>query len=228
VARVGSSDIAAQRQALADLLTRYAPAIRSYLRFARGMGPHDADDLLQGFLVGKVLEDRIILRAQNEKGRFRSFLLMALDHYIISEWRADHRRKKGGDCWRQSLDDAQDLTEPRADPAGMFDIAWARELLSQAVRNMREECRRKKRPDLWGLFFHRVLAEVRGDPRRLSYQTLITRYKIQSPAQANNLLATAKRMFARTLTTTIAEYESEQDITDEIRELTRILAEASR
>lgn len=224
VARAGSADMATKRRALADLLGRYAPAIRSYLRFAKGIQPHDADDLLQGFLASKVLEEGIIARAEQSRGRFRSFLLQSLNNYIISEWRQTHAQIRGGKNRSASLDLESGLRAKSPDPAEIFDIAWARELLAESVRRMREECRQKKRPELWGLFQHRVLAEIRDEPDRLSYDALVSRYNLQSPAQATNLLMTAKRMFARTLTVVIAEYESEDAVQDEIRELTAILS----
>lgn len=224
VARAGSADLATKRRALSDLLVRYAPAIRSYLRFVKGVKPDDADDLVQDFLASKILEEDIISRAEESRGRFRNFLLQSLNRYIISDFRMKNAQIRGGHHKPASMKEAHHLPHSASDPSEFFDVAWARALLSEAIRRMREECRQKKRPELWGLFLHRVLAEVRENPRRLSYDDLIRRYKLESPAQATNLLVTAKRMYARTLITVIAEYESEDAIEDEIHSLSSILA----
>ena len=55
--------------------------------------PEDADDMLQNFLSGPVLERDLISRAEKEKGRFRNFLLVALNRHVLNELRAADRKK---------------------------------------------------------------------------------------------------------------------------------------
>ncbi len=224
VARAGSADMQIRRAALADLLNRYAPAIRSYLRFVRKISPHDADDLVQEFLTSKILEQGIIAHASENQGKFRAFLLASLNNFIVSEWRENQSHKRGGNHRHESEEVTENMADPRQYASDYFDIAWARELLAETTRRMKNECRQKKRPELWGLFQHRILAQVHDDPHCLSYDALVSRYKLTSPAQFNNLLVTARRMFARTLTVVISEYESEDAVPGEIRDLTAILA----
>src|SRR3954452_18501690 len=90
VGRAGSgANDDARRRALATLLARYLPALRSYLRAKHRVDPDRADDLVQGFLTDKVLEQDLIRQADRGRGRFRTFLLTALDNYVTSHVRRE-------------------------------------------------------------------------------------------------------------------------------------------
>jgi transcriptional regulator with XRE-family HTH domain len=74
------------------------------------------------------------------------------------------------------------------------------------------------------VFEGRVLAEALQE-RPLAYEALAERYGLRSPAQAANLLVTAKRMYARLMRSAVGEYErDEAEVDEEIRDLRRILA----
>src|SRR4051794_40728709 len=81
VGHAGKSSGELKRQALGTLLTRYMGPLRSHLVQRQRLARDRADDYLQGFLVSQVMERDLIARAEQEKGRFRSFLLIALDRY---------------------------------------------------------------------------------------------------------------------------------------------------
>src|SRR5690606_13017814 len=84
----GHGDVQARRAALEALIPRYMPALRSHLLYARRLNPHEAEDVLQAFLADKVLEQNLIARAEPEKGRFRNFLLVTLDRFMLNRLRA--------------------------------------------------------------------------------------------------------------------------------------------
>src|SRR5687768_2580796 len=71
-----------RREALGTLLHRYMPALRAHLVLARRLPADYADDLLQGFVADKVIEQNLLGNADRTKGRFRSFLLAAVKHYV--------------------------------------------------------------------------------------------------------------------------------------------------
>src|SRR5262249_22513308 len=96
IGRAGTVDPAVKRQALAELLTRYMPAIKAYLTLKRHIAPDQVEDLFQGFVASKILEQDLIARANPHKGKFRTWLLTALDRYVISEWRHRSAAKRGG------------------------------------------------------------------------------------------------------------------------------------
>src|SRR5437763_498542 len=76
------------RHALGALLKRYMPALRARLVIEKGIAPDKAGDLLSGFTADKILERNLISRADRSRGRFRTFLLTALDRYVVDEHRA--------------------------------------------------------------------------------------------------------------------------------------------
>jgi len=216
------ADAAAQRDALAILLSRYQPALRSYLRVIRRLPADDADDLLQAFITDQLLAYHLLARADQSRGRFRTLLLTSLNNFAISRARAAGTRAV-------TPLDAQPRIDPRTpEPTHAVECAWARALIHQVIDAMRTECHRTHRPDIWAVFEGRILAEVFGNAADgstlTSYETLARTLKLDSPAQAANLLVTAKRMYARLLRAAVAQYERHpEDIDAEITDLRRLL-----
>ena len=134
------------REALAYLCQAYWPPLYSYLR-RRGHTPEDAQDLTQGFFV-RLLERRDTRAADQERGRFRSFLLTALKRYVINESERATTRKRGGGTLPMSLDfDAVERAHavvPNTDlgPDRLFDRQWATIGLERAMDRLRDDCRR--------------------------------------------------------------------------------------
>jgi len=228
VTRVGQPNGAGQQQALEQLLIRYLPALKAHLLHRRKIASDWAADLLQGFITDKILERGLIEQADREKGRFRTFLLKALDNYVVSELRRERAKKRSpGDAAFVTVDEARDhdgLSPPVSD---VFDLAWAREVLAEAVRWMQVECEKSRRTDIWGVFKCRVLDPTLGQTEPLPYEQLVERFGFQSPTQASNVLITAKRMFVRMLRSVVGEYaRDETDIDAELEDLKRILFEA--
>ena len=81
------------------------------------------------------------------------------------------------------------------------------------------------RADLWGVFQCRVMAPILEGAQPVDYGQLVERFGLKSPAHAWNVLITAKRIFARTLRSVVAEYcRDDDEIESEIAELRGILA----
>src|SRR5689334_5139553 len=72
-----------QPVAMDEIARLYSRALRAHLLQRTHGDVHRADDLLQGFLADKVLEQRLIDRADPNRGRFRTFLLGAMDKYLV-------------------------------------------------------------------------------------------------------------------------------------------------
>lgn len=214
-----------RRDAFAALLKQYMPAMLAHLVRRQGIQIHRAEDLLQGFIASKLIEDRIISRADQTRGRFRSFLLTALDRYVVDQARYDGAQKRqapGG----VSLDDAVAVGADKSKSAGdVFDLEWAREVLRQTLARMEERCIKSRKANLWRLFENRIIGAISGDAEPTPYEQLAVELGYETPAQAANALVTAKRMFAQSLRATVAEYAvTEDEIESEIQDLYRILA----
>src|SRR5687768_13319011 len=227
VGRAGGAagaDAGVAREALADLLRRYLPALKVYLARKRGMRSEGAEDLLQSFVGQKVLDGRFVAAADAGRGRFRSFLLTALDHFLIDQARREQARGRN-----VALDDAGPAGEgpAAAEAPDAFDVAWGRQVIDETLRRMREQCEAGGRADLWGLFDARVVGPtLRGEPAP-AYEQLVARFGFDSPTQASNALVTAKRMFERSLRAVVMEYAGcDASVEGELRDLREVLSRA--
>ena len=110
----------------------------------RGYGEHDAQDLTQEFFTRLLAKD--FLRAvDRSKGKFRSFLLAALEHFLAKEWRRTNAQKRGGKFTFVSInhDSAEQpyLQVPVSNlsPEQFYEQQWATTLLNQTLGRLRDE-----------------------------------------------------------------------------------------
>jgi DNA-directed RNA polymerase specialized sigma24 family protein len=131
--------------ALSELCRIYWRPIFLFLR-RQGSNPDDAQDLTQGFFA-HLIESRAYARADPEKGRFRSFLLGALKHFVAHARAHDGRQKRGGGMILGLLDTAA-IAEADARAVGsqawsaerVYEREWAETLLRTALDRLAEEC----------------------------------------------------------------------------------------
>lgn len=131
--------------ALAELCRDYWYPLYAYVR-RLGRSPEDAQDLTQEFFA-RLIEKRWLDRAEQSRGRFRSFLLAAFKHFLTSEWRREQAGKRGGGQAVLSLDAAEAEDRYRLEPADMatpeaiYDRRWALTVLDQALNRLEAEQR---------------------------------------------------------------------------------------
>ena len=195
VGRAVNATVESRRQSLGQLLYRYMPALRAHLILQKRFKPDRADDLLQGFIADKVVAQEVIAYADKERGKFRTFLCTALDHYAVSEIRRDRAKKRSPDDGLADIDATPDAAHPDSSPADSFDVEWARTVVTQTMDQMRTECEKSERADLWQIFDARVIGPTIRGEEPSDYETLVKRTGATSPLQLSNLLVTAKRMF---------------------------------
>ncbi len=230
VARAGDAASAAKREALGQLLARYLPALKAHLVRRKGIRPEAADDLVQEFAAGKIVEKDLIARADQKLGKFRTFLLTALDRFAANQLRDQRAKKRApGEGMLVSIGEHVEVVDGEEGPSEAFDVEWARGVILEALRRVREQCEATGRGDLWGVFECRVVRPSLENEEPPDYRELVTRFGFQSPTQASNALTTAKRMYARALREVVAEYaEGEEEIESEIEDLQKILARNGR
>jgi hypothetical protein len=156
----------------------------------------------------------------------RNLLLRSLQNYAIDQIRRTRRDPRG--AGGELSDEEYCLGKAETDRIDPFDAAWGREVLGQALRTMRDECIAKGCPERWQLFECRILAPLTGRSAADSYEMLVERFRFQSPQQASNVLATAKRQFRRTLEAVLQEYCDTAEVTDELAELCRVLGKSAQ
>jgi DNA-directed RNA polymerase specialized sigma24 family protein len=224
--QVERAGVEGARQALGALLQRYLPALRAHLLLERGIPADRVEDLLQGFVADKIVEQNLVAQARQAKGKFRSFLLVSLNRYVVSQFRHDKAAiRSPGDASMVNLESLGALASGEVEPSEQFNAAWSREMVAEAKRRMRAECERANRMDVWAIFSERILGPVEDGTSPRSYEQLAGSLELNSSMQASNLLITGKRAFARVLRSLIAEYvEDEAMIDEEIGDLMHALS----
>jgi RNA polymerase sigma-70 factor (ECF subfamily) len=141
------------REALATLCRTYWYPLYAHVR-RRGHRAEEAQDLIQEFFAELLAKDRLQV-ADRERGRFRSFLLAALDHFLANAWRRAHARKRGGHRPILSLDfgegEGRYVAEPAHEltPEKLYERRWALTLIEQALARLREELKRDGKRELF-------------------------------------------------------------------------------
>src|SRR5579864_938643 len=140
-ARDGDSTRA--RAAMETLCRAYWYPLYAFVR-RMGQNPHDAEDSVQGFFA-RCLERNYLASAQKEKGRFRSFLLLALKRYLAKEREKLRADKRGGGQKAIALDGLTAEQRYALEPAEhlsadkLFERRWALTLLEQVLSRLRDE-----------------------------------------------------------------------------------------
>jgi len=143
VLTAGRRDTARARDALARLCQTYWHPLYAYVRRV-GHSPHDAQDLTQEFFA-RLLEKNFLAGADESRGRFRSFLLASLKHFLANEWHKAQAQKRGGGQIPLSIDFDAAETAVHFEPADtttadkIYERRWALTLLDCVLRRLREE-----------------------------------------------------------------------------------------
>ena len=158
---------------------------RFYLFLRRkGIKQHDAQDLAQGFF-GDLIQSQTYKHADQSKGRFRSFLLGALKHFMANAQDRERALKRGGGSIPPvELDEAAILNAEthvarteRWDPARVYDREWAEAVLRQTHHRLEEEWTIAGKATLFGALKSRLSM---GEEEIVEYDKLSAR--LQRPA----------------------------------------------
>lgn len=205
-----------RREALDTLIAIYWKPAYKYLRMQHRSEGEEARDLTQSFFL-QALEKGTFDRYDPVRSRFRTFLRLCLDGYVVNARKAERRLKRGGGVPPLSLDfegAEQELARSPAatglTPEEYFRREWVRELFARAVERLREDC--AGRPNRFAVFERYDLEEPSQRPSycRLGEELGLT------DVQVTNELAAARRALRRLvleelrdLTSNEAEYRAE-------------------
>ena len=110
----------------------------------RGYSPPDAQDLVQGFFA-RLLEQNDLSDADKEKGKLRTFLLAAFQHFLYNEYNRAHALKRGGSQQILSIDkylpeaEASMMDTAHLSDASCYDLAWASNIVKRAWQHLHNE-----------------------------------------------------------------------------------------
>jgi RNA polymerase sigma-70 factor (ECF subfamily) len=172
-----------QAQAALETLCRsYWYPLYAYIR-RRGYGPADAQDLTQDFFA-RLLEKNYPAQADRAKGKFRSFLLLTLNHFLADEHDRNTAQKRGGGQDLISLDEKTTEERYRLEPAGalrpekVFERRWAQTILDQALARLRTEFAQQGKAEIYEV----LKAFEPGEQRGLSYAEAAVRLGVTESA----------------------------------------------
>lgn len=143
VLRAGDGRAPESASALEKLCKGYWYPLYAYVR-RQGHAVHEAQDLTQEFF-SRLLEGNSLGSVHPDKGRFRSFLIASLKHFLINEWKHSQRQKRGGGQAHFSLDEAvaegryQNEPVENFTPEKAFERLWAETLLQRVLDRLRDE-----------------------------------------------------------------------------------------
>ncbi len=179
------------------LLKRYWKPVYCYLR-RKGYDNEQAKDLTQGFLHEVVLNRHLVERADSSKGRFRSFLLHALNQYLLDERRKETARKHIPKDKLVPLDIAEPPTLPemvsQLDAEQSFNYVWKADLLERALTEVKDRYSKRGMATHWSVFHDRLLRPTLEGRDRPSLRKICRKYDIDNEATVSNMLNTVKKL----------------------------------
>ena len=170
VLAAGSPESTSHRKALETLCQAYWFPLYAYLR-RRGYDKHQAEDYTQSFFV-YLFEKPALSRANPKRGKFRSFLLSSLKHFVADERDRAHVRKRGGNKSILSLDfenaERRYSQEPTHDlsPERLFERWWALHVLNRATHRLKKEAQTTQKAQLFERLKGHLVAERGTDTYR--------------------------------------------------------------
>src|SRR5438309_6382859 len=130
------------RRALSDFCEAYWPPLYTFLRL-RGHASPEAQDLVQGFFA-HLLKQNTLSRADQEKGRLRTFLLGSLQNFLCNEYDRARRLKRGGGHRIVSIDEhlpeaeASMMDTAHLSDSRSYDLVWASTIVKRAWQQLQD------------------------------------------------------------------------------------------
>jgi RNA polymerase sigma factor (sigma-70 family) len=210
--------------ALERLCRVYWPPLYAYVR-RLGESPHDAQDLTQEFFA-RFLDKDFLAAVDESKGRFRSFMLAALKHFLANERDKQRAQKRGGDRSFVPIDFHNAETHCGFEPAQnltaevIFQRRWASALLEQALARLRGEYAAAGK-EAWFEHLKQTLTEGRGGT---AYAALAAKLETSEAAvkmAAHRLRQRYRDAIRSEIAATVAH---PSQIEEELREVLRALS----
>ena len=212
--------------ALGTLCQTYLYPLYAYVR-RFGHPVEEAEDLVQSFFL-QVLEKRSLQHANPERGRFRSFLLVSLKHFMVNEYNRARAAKRGGGRINESIDvsaaEGRYGLEPRDEltPEALFERQWALTVLDRVQAQMRSVSMRSGKSQL----FEQLKDFVTGEAHDIRYDEA-ARSLGMSEGAVRVAVHRLRRRFRDLLRQEIEDTVADPaDVDDEIRFLITTLATA--
>jgi RNA polymerase sigma factor (sigma-70 family) len=210
------------RAALEELCRTYWYPLYAFVR-SRGYAAHDAQDLTQAFFA-RIIETDGFASADPKLGRFRSYLLGALKHFLANEWHRSQTQKRGGQVqfieWDALDPEARyaGAAEQSDNPEHLFDREWALETIAGALKALRDEMTKAGK----GEQFDALKSSLTGEDE-LPREEIAARLEMSEGA-VKVAVHRLRQRYRKLLRAAVAETVSgEADLDDEMRYLVAVL-----
>jgi RNA polymerase sigma factor (sigma-70 family) len=220
----GRTDTTRASNALSRLCQTYWYPLYAYVR-RRGYSPSDAQDLTQEFFA-RLLERHVLGSADPNRGRFRSFLLTAMNHFLAHEWEKAKAQKRGGGqsfvSWDLAAAEERFGVEPAdsLSPDKIFDKQWALALLEEVLNRLEAEHLQAGK----GALFAALKETLTGSRESQPYGALAAQLDMTEAAvkvAVHRLRSRYRELLKIEITNTLADPDHAED---ELRELMAALA----
>ncbi len=223
VLEAGRTDTTRASEALAKLCQVYWYPIYAYVR-QRGYSPADAQDLTQAFFA-RLLEKCALAHITRERGKFRSFLLTSLNHFLVDEWKRARAEKRGGQriiSWHAESAETRYRHEPveTATPETIFEQNWAVALLEAVFQQLQREHEAAGKAER----FQHLKFCLTGERSEVPYAELAARLQL-SEANLKVMVHRLRQRYRELLRAEVANtVSSRNEVEEELRHLFRTLA----
>ena len=221
-ARPGEASENRAREALAELCRVYWYPLYAFVRSC-GHSAADAQDLTQAFFA-RTIEKGGFASAVRERGRFRSYLLGAMKHFLANEWRRGRTQKRGGQVqfieW-DALDPESryaETAQQAEDPEQVFDREWALEVVAGALRSLRDEMAEAGKSEQFDLLKGSLIGE--GDAPRGEIAAGLGMTENAVKVAVHRLRQRYRGLLRAEIAETVG---SREDLDDEMRHLVAVL-----
>lgn len=211
-------------EALEKLCRTYWYPLYAFVR-RKGHSPHDAQDLTQAFFA-RLLEKNYVAHADRERGRFRTFLLAALTHFLADEWDKARRLKRGGGREIVSFDAASAEERYRLEPtdqpdaARLYERRWVTTLFDQVLARLEQEFRDTGKGELFDGLKASLLAEDTGPSyAQLGKQLGLTEDAVKQAV--HRMRRRYRELFREEIAQTVA---GPREVEDELKHLFAVLS----
>lgn len=210
--------------ALEQLCRTYWYPLYAFVR-RKGHTPHDAQDLTQAFFA-RLLEKNYVAQADRDRGRFRTFLLAALTHFLADEWDKARRLKRGGGREIISFDAASAEERYRLEPVNQLDAAklyerrWVTTLFDKVLARLEQEFHDSGK----GKSFDRLKGSLLAEETGLSYADLGAQLGMKEDAvkqAVHRMRRRYRELFREEIAQTVA---SPREVDDELKHLFAVLS----
>jgi len=209
-----------------ELFKRYWKPIYCYLR-RKGYDNETAKDLTQGFFLEVVLGRHLVQQASQARGRFRTFLLTAIDRYVIDlhRYQTSNKRKPDGQIFKLDDLDYGNLPTVSMDskPEQSFNYAWISDLLDRIYDEVKHELLDTDRQTHWEVFDEKILKPIITSSKPPSLKDICAKYGIRDEKTASNMIITVRRRLRKSMERHLRQYvQSDSDVEKEIYEMLKV------